>query len=103
MDLYKRARGDWVKQSRYAAGNDGFQSFPESNGESSATPPHRQSHAQNQRGGKHLSAIELARQKHAAKAADAKKKGLQTDKKGKRSMGGSGSSKDKEKASVAAQ
>jgi nucleolar protein 9 len=103
MDLYKRARGDWVKQSRYAAGNDGFQSFPESNGDSSATPPHRQSHAQNQRGGKHLSAIELARQKHAAKAADAKKKGLQTDKKGKRSMGVSGSSKDKEKAGVAAQ
>ena len=53
-----------------------------------------------------MSAIELARQKHAAKAADAKKKGIQTDKKGKKPMSGSsgsGNSKDKEKASVAAQ
>jgi nucleolar protein 9 len=82
MDLYKRKRGDWVKQSKWTAGNDGFQSFPESNGESSATPPHRQSHAQNQRGGKHMSAIELARQKHAAKAAEAKKNDAKAEKKG---------------------
>ncbi|KAF2175043.1 PLP-dependent transferase [Zopfia rhizophila CBS 207.26] len=65
MDLYKRRRGDWVKQSRHTAGNDGFQSFPESNGQAPV----------NQKNGKHLTAIELARQKHAAtKAAQAKEK-----------------------------
>jgi nucleolar protein 9 len=57
MDLYKRKRGDWVTQSRYTAGNDGFQSFPESNGDAPA---------QNLKGSKHLTAIERARQKHAA-------------------------------------
>jgi nucleolar protein 9 len=113
MDLYKRKRGDWVKQSRYTAGNDGFQSFPESNGDSSATPPHRQSHAQNQRGGKHLSAIELARQKHAARAADAKKREAHVEKTIKKDKkktelslngnGGDGSSKGKERAGVVVQ
>lgn len=109
MDLYKRRRVDWVKQSRYTAGNDGFQSFPESNGESSATPPHRE-HSQNQRGGKHLSAIELARQKHAAKAAEAKKKEaraekrMQKEKKERRTSGSAASSsRSSAKASVAAQ
>ena len=29
MDLYKRRRGDWVRQSRNKASNDGFQSFSE--------------------------------------------------------------------------
>ena len=29
MDLYKRRRGDWVKQSKIKASNDGFQSFSE--------------------------------------------------------------------------
>jgi nucleolar protein 9 len=63
MDLYKRRRGDWVKQSRYTAGNDGFLPFPEANG---STPNGHQN-------GRHLTAIELARQKHAAvKAAQAK-------------------------------
>lgn len=112
MDLYKRKRGDWVKQSKYTAGNDGFQSFPESNGESSATPPHRQSHAQNQRGGKRMSAIELARQKHAAKAAEAKRNVAKADKKSSNRernerhasvSSAAGSSKDKEKASIVAQ
>jgi nucleolar protein 9 len=111
MDLYKRKRGDWVKQSRYTAGNDGFQSFPESNGDSSATPPHQQHHNQGHKGGKHLSAIELARQKHAAKAAEAKKREAQAEKKIRKEKkerhvrGGSGtpSSKGKEKASLVAQ
>jgi len=67
MDLYKRRRLDWVKQSRYAAGNDGFQSFPENNGDVAPL-------VHNQRQGKHMTAIELARRKHAeAKAAQAKK------------------------------
>ena len=29
MDLYKRRRGDWVRQSKIKASNDGFQSFSE--------------------------------------------------------------------------
>jgi nucleolar protein 9 len=65
MDLYKRRRADWIKQSRFAVGNDGFLSFPE-NGDAPRAP--------NQRQGKHMTAIELARRKHAeAKAAQAKK------------------------------
>jgi len=83
MDLYKRKRGDWVKQSRWTAGNDGFQSFPESNDNSSATPPHPTQNSQNTRSGKHLTAIEIARQKHAAKAAEKRKVQAQADKKGK--------------------
>ncbi|KAF2623430.1 ARM repeat-containing protein [Macroventuria anomochaeta] len=55
MDLYKRKRVDWVTQSRYTAGNDGFQSFPESNG-----------HSEHKQPGRHLTALERARQKHAA-------------------------------------
>jgi nucleolar protein 9 len=54
MDLYKRRRTDWVKESRNSAGTEGFHSFPESNG------------GVKKEGGKHLTAIELARQKHAA-------------------------------------
>jgi nucleolar protein 9 len=59
MDLYKRRLGDWVKQSRYTAGNEGFQSFPESIGDA---PPNFQK-------GKHMTAIDLARQKHATQKA----------------------------------
>jgi len=107
MDLYKRKRGDWVKQSRYTAGNDGFQSFPESNGDSSATPPLRPQKNQPSKG-KHLSAIELARQKHAAKAAEKRKAEVQADKGNKREkkdkhVMSTSSNKGKEKASVVAQ
>ncbi|KNG52652.1 plp-dependent transferase [Stemphylium lycopersici] len=89
MDLYKRRRNDWVAQSRYTAGNDGFQSFPEGNGD--ATPP------QNHRSGKHLTAIELARQKHAAaKAAQAKDgKRSKGSKTANSSVSSGSSSKDK--------
>lgn len=77
MDLYRRNRHDWVKQSRHTAGNDGFQSFPESNGKS--VVPQK---------GKHMTALELARQKHAAsKAADAKKKETQAKKDTKKGKG----------------
>jgi len=108
MDLYKRKRGDWVKQSRWTAGNDGFQSFPESNGESSATPPGSQ-HGHSHKGNRQLSAIELARQKHAAKAAESKKKEAQAEKKSKKERNpssgsnGVGSSKGKEKATLVGQ
>ncbi|CAO2656063.1 Nn.00g048660.m01.CDS01 [Neocucurbitaria sp. VM-36] len=78
MDLYKRKRNDWVKQSRYTAGNEGFQSFPESNAISPQSHP-------NHRAGKQMTAIELARQKHAAsKAAAAKKKDAQANKDNKK-------------------
>ncbi|KAH9880168.1 Nucleolar protein 9 [Plenodomus biglobosus] len=82
MDLYKRKRNDWVKQSRCTAGNDGFQNFPESNGDG---PQHK---TQNQ-AGKHMTAIELARQRHAANkaAAQSKKEG----KKEKKDRHGTGS------------
>lgn len=66
MDLYRRRRADWVKQARYTAGNDGFQSFPENNGDT--TPP-----SSGRKAGGHLSAIELARKKWAeSQAAKAK-------------------------------
>lgn len=32
MDLYKRRRAEWVRQSRRSAGNDGFLGFPENGG-----------------------------------------------------------------------
>jgi nucleolar protein 9 len=88
MDLYKRRRADWVKQSKWTAGNDGFQSFPESNCDIPTSF----------KTGKQLTPIELARQKHAAaKAAQAK-----TDtKKGKSSRSsGTGSEKGKGKATM---
>ncbi|KAF1987592.1 PLP-dependent transferase [Aulographum hederae CBS 113979] len=51
MDLYKRRRGQWVSQSRKSAGNDGFVSFPEDQKE----------------GKPKKTAIQLARERHAAK------------------------------------
>ncbi|KAF2121832.1 armadillo-type protein [Lophiotrema nucula] len=72
MDLYKRRRSEWVQQSkRNAKGNEGFQAFPETDNNKHA--PH--SHAYS----KHLTAIEKARLKHAAKQAEQPK----TDKEGK--------------------
>ncbi|KAF2868877.1 armadillo-type protein [Massariosphaeria phaeospora] len=84
MDLYKRRLADWVKQSRYTAGNDGFQSFPETN---QNTP------GNNFKPDKHLTAIELARKKHAAAKAAQAKNETKRDKPGK----------GKEKAAVLAQ
>lgn len=111
MDLYKRRRNDWVKQSRWTAGNEGFQSFPESNGDTHPA-------TYNNKAGKHLTAIELARQKHAAaKAAQAKKEAQQAKKessskevssrenktKKEQHASKSSSSKGKEKAAAMAQ
>ena len=99
MDLYKRKRHDWVKQSRYTAGNDGFQSFPENNG-----------NAQVKQLGKHLTALELARQKHVAaktvglkKSESAGKEGKKAGKKGKSVATGSNKTEKAEKPSVVAQ
>jgi nucleolar protein 9 len=52
MDLYKRRRQDWVRQSKVKASNDGFQSFSELD----------ESKEQN---GKAKTPIELARERHA--------------------------------------
>lgn len=108
MDLYKRKRGDWVRLCKYTAGNDGFQSFPESNGESSATPPRQTQQSSSNKSGKHLSALEIARQRHAAKAAEKRKAEAQSDRKSKgenSKIGRSDDSKSKGhgKASVVAQ
>lgn len=59
MDLYKRRRADWVKQSRHKMGNDGFVPFPEGEtGDQNLQPK---------------SKLELARQKHAAAKAKQEK------------------------------
>ncbi|KAK5146227.1 hypothetical protein LTR04_001097 [Oleoguttula sp. CCFEE 6159] len=51
MDLYKRRRADWIKQSKNKAGNDGFQSLEDLDVQAPAPPK---------------SSIQLAREKHAA-------------------------------------
>ncbi|KAJ4350619.1 Nucleolar protein 9 [Ascochyta clinopodiicola] len=97
MDLYKRKRPDWVKQSRYTAGNDGFQSFPESKGQSDQKQP-----------GRHLTALERARQKHAAAKTAALKKNesansRKPERKERSVATGSNKTEKAEKASVVAQ
>jgi nucleolar protein 9 len=52
MDLYKRRRQDWVRQSKAKASNDGFQSFSELD-------------ANRDQNGKAKTPIELARERHA--------------------------------------
>lgn len=52
MDLYKRRRQDWVRQSKVKASNDGFQSFSELD-------------ANKDQNGKAKTPIELARERHA--------------------------------------
>jgi hypothetical protein len=68
MDMYKRRRGDWVRQSKNKASNDGFQSFSEledvkKNGAvgsvETAVPAQKKK-----------SPLELARERHAKKKAD---------------------------------
>ena len=54
MDLYKRRRADWVKQSKIKASNDGFQSFAELD-------------LNKDKSDKPKTAIELARERHAKK------------------------------------
>jgi nucleolar protein 9 len=66
MDMYKRRRGDWVRQSKNKASNDGFQSFSEledvkKNGAVGSTEATAQ---------KKKSPLELARERHAKKKAE---------------------------------
>ncbi|TKA61919.1 hypothetical protein B0A49_06960 [Cryomyces minteri] len=59
MDLYKRRRADWIKQSKNKAGNDGFQSLEDLDVLAPAPPK---------------SSIQLAREKHAAAKAKKEKR-----------------------------
>jgi len=81
MDMYKRRRGDWVRQSKNKASNDGFQSFSEledvkSNGTATQY--------------KKKSPLELARERHAKNKA-AKESGKDAKSKPKSSGRSSGS------------
>ena len=100
MDLYRRRRSDWVHQSRSAASNDGFMSFPENKDGASESP--KSSQGNNKPAGKHLSAIELARQKHAANKAAQAKKEQKKEKHAAKANAGT-STKGKGKAPVLAQ
>lgn len=70
MDMYKRRRGDWVRQSQNKASNDGFQTFEEVDGGASG----------NGNGGKgegvKKSPLQAARERHVReKAAKEKREG----------------------------
>ncbi len=65
MDLYRRRRAEWVKQSRAKAGNDGFLGFPESIVESERGK--QGVYGGGKVPGKEKSGLELARERHAAK------------------------------------
>ena len=83
MDLYKRRRNDWVAQARSTAGNEVFQSFPDESQQSDTAP------ARTHRASRHMSAIELARQKFAAAKAAQAKDGKKPKKGGHRTNGSS--------------
>ncbi|KAF2000406.1 ARM repeat-containing protein [Amniculicola lignicola CBS 123094] len=96
MDLFKRRRNEWETTSKWAAGNDGFQAFPDDSGEPTSTPKES----------KHMSAIEKARQKFAAaKAEQAKKEAMRLRQEAKRERDESKSpqpeNKKKKKSKVA--
>jgi nucleolar protein 9 len=82
MDMYKRRRGDWVRQSKNKASNDGFQSFSEledvkNNGTATQY--------------KKKSPLELARERHAKnKAAKESGKDVKKSKGSGRSSGSGG-------------
>lgn len=56
MDIYKRKRHEWIRQSKIKASNDGFQSFSELE-------------LNKKEGGAGKTPLQLAREKHAAKKA----------------------------------
>lgn len=79
MDIYKRRRAEWIRQSKAKASNDGFQSFSE-------LDDHKEP------GGEAKTPLQLARERHARekkKSEDAKTKARDSGK-GKRSQGGAG-------------
>jgi hypothetical protein len=77
MDMYKRRRADWVRQSKNKASNDGFQSFSElEDVKNGATAPPKKK-----------SPLELARERHAKNKA-AKESGKDKDSKPKSKSSG---------------
>lgn len=60
MDMYKRKRQEWIRQSKIKASNDGFQSFSE-------LDTNKAKNEGKEKSGK--SAIQLARERHAANKA----------------------------------
>lgn len=68
MDLYKRKRQEWIRQSKIKASNDGFQSFSEL--DLNKPNPSGQGGQAGQEGkSEGKSAIQLARERHAANKA----------------------------------
>ena len=96
MDMYKRRRGDWVRQSKNKASNDGFQSFSEledvkSNGTATEYK-------------KKKSPLELARERHAKnKAAKESGKDVKSKSKGSGRSSGSGGATGSNSTPVGAQ
>ncbi|CAD0051354.1 unnamed protein product [Aureobasidium pullulans] len=105
MDLYKRRRGEWVKQSKIKASNDGFQSFSEvdtnlKNANAHSTHANKKAPisgsrapAQAQQGGEKKSAIQLARERHAANKARSQEARQKAATAGSRPAGSSNASK----------
>ncbi|TIA55975.1 PLP-dependent transferase [Aureobasidium pullulans] len=105
MDLYKRRRGEWVKQSKIKASNDGFQSFSEvdtnlKNANARSTHANKKAPisgsrapAQAQQGGEKKSAIQLARERHAANKARSQEARQKAATAGSRPAGSSNASK----------
>lgn len=81
MDLYKRRRADWVRQSKIKASNDGFQSFAELDLNKDKTD----------RTEKPKTALELARERHAKKKSKGGSKSGSSS--GKKSRSGSGTAR----------
>ncbi|TKA65453.1 hypothetical protein B0A55_09671 [Friedmanniomyces simplex] len=78
MDVYKRRRGEWIKQSKVKASNDGFQSFAEIDGKEKGVVDGESGTAATTTG---KTALELARERHVKrktvqeKAAAGREKG----------------------------
>lgn len=81
MDLYKRRRGDWVKMCRSSAGNDGFMSFPNDKRDTTEDE-HEQARTEKKPkvAGRHMTALEAARQKHFAEKQKKEKMKLKKEK-----------------------
>lgn len=79
MDLWKRSRAEWVAKCRESAGSEGFVGFPEDAGGFSTASPASTAGAEYTKETvgapvKKKTAIELARERHAAKKAGEDKK-----------------------------
>ncbi|KAK1824989.1 Glutamate decarboxylase 2 [Friedmanniomyces endolithicus] len=82
MDIYKRRRGEWIKQSKVKASNDGFQSFAEIDAKEKGDGKEGEAAAP---AAGNKTALELARERHVRKktaqekVAAGREKGAQVD------------------------